>query len=57
LSGVGFGPTVEHESPEGLVWHFRRGLNDDEVGMLSTEWLAIPARDGFTVGGPIEAKL
>jgi hypothetical protein len=58
LSGVGSGETIEHEGGEsGYVWHFRRGLNDEETGMLSKEWLAIPARHPFSFDGSIETRL
>jgi hypothetical protein len=55
LDGVGAGESVEVLRPE--VLHVRRSLSPEEIGTLSAEWLAIPARDSFSKGGEIEEKL
>lgn len=35
----------------------RRSLSDVEMGTLSIEWLAIPARDEFSEEGEVEMAL
>jgi hypothetical protein len=55
LYGVGTGESVEAWHPTCL--HLRRGLSDEEMKVLSAEWLAIPARDEFSADGAIEARL
>ena len=55
LYGVGEGPSVELWSSACL--HLRRALTADEIAMLTPEWLAIPARDGFAPDGGIEGRL
>lgn len=37
--------------------HIRRALSLEEIGTLSAEWLAIPARDEFSPGGAVESRL
>lgn len=49
LYGVGTGESVEALRPTCL--HLRRSLSPDEIGTLSAEWLAIPARDEFSEDG------
>jgi hypothetical protein len=55
LHGVGAGESVEALRPTCL--HLRRSLSSDEMGALSAEWLAIPARDEFSQDGAIESRL
>ncbi len=55
LWGVGTGEAVELLRPTCL--HVRRSLTDDEIATLSPEWLALPARDGFSEDGGMEARL
>lgn len=55
LSGVGRGESVELVNPSCI--HLRRSLTDEEMAMLSAEWLAIPARDEFGPGGAMEMRL
>lgn len=55
LTGVGTGTWVESLRPACL--HVRRGLSPDEIATLSTEWLAIPARDEFSEDGQMEERL
>lgn len=55
LAGVGTGETVEMWKPQCL--HVRRGLSDAEIATLSPEWLAIPARDEFSLDGSMETRL
>jgi hypothetical protein len=55
LHGVGNGESVEMWRP--VCLHLRRGLSDDEMRLLSAEWLAIPARDEFSEDGAIEPRL
>jgi len=55
LEGVGRGETVEE--PINAILHHRRGLSDDEIALLSAEWLAIPATDEFSPGGRVESRL
>lgn len=57
LDGVGQGETVEQTTAKELVVHHRRSLTDDELRMLSPEWLAIPAQDEFGPDGLIETRL
>lgn len=55
LEGVGEGLSVEMLRPACL--HIRRALSLAEIGTLSAEWLAIPARDEFSEDGTIESRL
>jgi hypothetical protein len=55
LNGVGVGESVEMLRPTCL--HVRRSLSLDEIGTLSAEWLAIPARDEFSEDGEMERRL
>ena len=55
LNGIGDGEAVEMLRPAAL--HLRRSLSLDEVGALSAEWLAIPARDEFSEDGEMEKRL
>ena len=55
LNGIGDGESVEMLRPAAL--HLRRSLSLDEVGTLSAEWLAIPARDEFSEDGEMEKRL
>jgi len=55
LCGVGHGESVEILKPACL--HVRRSLSDAEIGYLSPEWLAIPARDEFSEDGAMEGRL
>jgi hypothetical protein len=55
LNGVGDGVSVEMLRPPCL--HIRRSLSSEEIGTLSAEWLAIPARDEFSEDGTIESRL
>jgi hypothetical protein len=55
LNGVGDGESVEMLKP--VCLHLRRSLSLGEVGTLSSEWLAIPARDEFSEDGVIEQRL
>jgi hypothetical protein len=55
LHGVGVSESVEMIRPTCV--HLRRSLSLDEVGTLSAEWLAIPARDEFTEDGGMESRL
>jgi hypothetical protein len=55
LAGVGTGELVELVKPACL--HVRRALSTEEIGSLSAEWLAIPARDEFTEAGGMEMRL
>jgi hypothetical protein len=55
LEGVGTGETVQTLRPGCL--HLRRSLSSEEIGQLSAEWLAIPARDEFTLDGSVESRL
>ncbi len=55
LDGVGSGDSVE--LLKSVCLHVRRSLSLDEVGTLSAEWLAIPARDEFSEDGAIEQRL
>jgi hypothetical protein len=55
LDGVGAGESIEAVHP--TCMHIRRSLSPEEMGVLSAEWLAIPARDEFSPNGGIESKL
>lgn len=55
LHGVGTGESVE--TLRSACLHVRRSLSSDEIGQLSPEWLAIPARDEFSEDGAIESRL
>ena len=55
LDGVGMAETVEKLRPTCL--HIRKSLSDAEIGCLTAEWLAIPARDEFSEDGAMEARL
>lgn len=55
LHGVGMGESVEMLRPTCL--HVRRSLSPEEIATLSPAWLAIPARDEFSIDGGIETKL
>lgn len=55
LDGVGSGETVEFVRPACL--HVRRSLSPAEMGYLTAEWLAIPARDEFSASGEMEMRL
>jgi len=55
LRGVGAGESVEMLRPSCV--HLRRSLSSDEIGQLSAEWLAIPARDEFSQDGAMESRL
>ncbi len=55
LSGVGKEPTVT--TMRKIAVHMRRSLSDEEMGMLTCEWLAIPARDEFSEDGEVEMSL
>jgi hypothetical protein len=55
LRDVGAGESVEALRPACL--HLRRSLSSDEIGQLSAEWLAIPARDEFSQDGTVESRL
>ena len=55
LAGVGAGESVEMLRPTCL--HVRRGLSDAELATLTPEWLAIPARDEFSMDGAMEPRL
>jgi len=55
LEGVGRGEAVLFVGEMAL--HLRRSLFDEEVGMLSAEWLAIPARNEFSADGQVEMRL
>ena len=55
LTGVGTGESVELLRSACL--HLRRSLSDDEIAILTPEWLAIPARDEFSEDGKLEARL
>lgn len=57
LDGVGRGETVETETRTAGALHFRRSLSDDELSALSSEWIAIPARDEFGPDSLMEARL
>ena len=57
LVGVGQGEPVEHSQKNGSAVHWRRSLTDDEMCLLSAEWLALPARDEFSLDGLIETRL
>jgi hypothetical protein len=55
LHGVGQEPTIVQ--PIRTVLHFRRSLTEEEMKMLTAEWLAIPARDEFSESGEVEYRL
>lgn len=55
LQGVGRGEPVSFLGK--LALHLRRSLSDEEVGLLSPEWLAIPAQDEFSQDGAVEMRL
>lgn len=55
LEGVGAGESVVTLRPTCL--HVRRSLSPAEIGSLSAEWLAIPARDEFSEDGVMESRL
>lgn len=55
LMDVGREPTVL--SMRRIALHMRRSLTDEEMGTLSCEWLAIPARDEFSEDGEVEMTL
>ena len=55
LDGVGAGESVEALRPTCL--HVRRSLSLEELGALSAEWLAMPARDEFSQEGGMESRL
>jgi hypothetical protein len=55
LLGVGTGESVETIRPTCI--HVRRSLSDHEMGCLTAEWLAIPARDEFSEDGQVESRL
>jgi hypothetical protein len=53
LAGVG-SSSAGHEKPEEypLAHHLRRRLSDEEVALLSPDWLAIPPTDIGGESGP-----
>lgn len=55
LAGVGVGPVIPKSGKVAI--HFRRALSEEEMGNLSSEWLAIPARDEFSEEGEVEMNL
>lgn len=57
LFQVGTGKTVFATTRDGVAIHGRRSLSDEEIAILSPEWLAIPARDEFSEDGLMEMEL
>jgi hypothetical protein len=59
LEGVGQGKGILHLGKEenAAAVHLRRSLSDEEIGVLSPAWLAIPAEHEFTRDGEIEMEL
>lgn len=55
LAGVGAGKSVA--AAREIAMHLRRSLAEDEIAMLTPEWLAIPARDEFSEDGQVEMDL
>lgn len=57
LDGVGRGNPVYATTPKGKALHVRKSLSDEEMEMLTEEWLALPAIDEFGPDGLIEMNL